>query len=66
MHVNPRLPNILQDMLAAARGVVLAHRPHFPSKVYPYSSERQDSRQRRAYAKGRSPINTSPLRAQRV
>ncbi len=48
MHLDPRKPNILQDKPASSRGVVLATRPHWPSKVYPYSSERQDSRQRRA------------------
>lgn len=63
MHVDPRKPNILQDMLASARGVVLATRPHFPPKLYPYSSERQDSRQRRVFLKRITPANASPASA---
>lgn len=55
MHVDPRKPNILQDMLASARGVVLATRPQFPSRLYPYSSKRQDSRQRRVFLKRITP-----------
>jgi hypothetical protein len=57
MHLNTNKPNILNDMLAAARGIDLRNRNKIglltakkynqPAKVYPYSSERQDKRNRK-------------------
>lgn len=54
MHINTNKPNILNDMLAAARGVDLRNRNKIgllmakkynqPPKVYPYSSDRQNTR----------------------
>lgn len=51
MHLNPRQPNILRDMLS---GLDLRNRdrqgnpiPQKPSQTYPYSSLRQNSRQAR-------------------
>lgn len=52
MHLNPRQPNILRDMLS---GLDLRNRDRFdnpiprkPNRTYPYSSLRQNSRQGRA------------------